>query len=118
MAFSKMAGLAVTPRTPSSSIIRFNSPDRISLRPIRSSHGLCPNSFSLAAGFMITPTLLLRIGACSRGQPLRDPAGHLLRRQIVGVRQRLVRGAGAEPVDARSEEHTSELQSHSDLVCR
>src|SRR5947207_6004724 len=26
--------------------------------------------------------------------------------------------AGLEPFQARSEEHTSELQSHSDLVCR
>src|SRR5438034_3436116 len=27
-------------------------------------------------------------------------------------------GAAADPVHHRSEEHTSELQSHSDLVCR
>ncbi len=52
MAFSKMAGLAVTPRMPSSSIMRFSSPERINLRPIRSSHALCPNSFNLAAGFI------------------------------------------------------------------
>src|SRR5476649_3049244 len=28
------------------------------------------------------------------------------------------RGIGRSPTPARSEEHTSELQSHSDLVCR
>ncbi len=55
MAFSKMAGLAVTPRIPSSSTIRANWPEWINLRPIRSSHALCPNSFSLAAGFIVSP---------------------------------------------------------------
>src|SRR5438034_6443476 len=30
----------------------------------------------------------------------------------------LVRGGSIQLVDYRSEEHTSELQSHSDLVCR
>src|SRR5438132_9326433 len=47
----------------------------------------------------------------SRGR-CRAPGGPALRR--------LARGAsrGRRPRDARSEEHTSELQSHSDLVCR
>src|SRR5256885_5174960 len=66
-------------------------------------------------------------------QPLRDAAGHLLRRHAVGVGERLLRRTGAEAVDAhhqavaddsvpiepaRSEEHTSELQSPCNLVCR
>src|SRR5256885_6208228 len=97
MAFSKMAGLAVTPRTPSSSIIRFSSPERISLRPIRSNQALCPNSFSLTAGFIVSPSL--RVRARALGQPARDPACHLLRREIVSVHQRLFRRAGAESVD-------------------
>ena len=60
MAFSKMAGLAVTPRTPSSSTMRHSSPDWISLRPITSSHALCPNSFNLAAGFMLYLLVFVR----------------------------------------------------------
>src|SRR5476649_1565162 len=46
------------------------------------------------------------------------PYTTLFRSGPVGV---LVNNAGvsvAEPIDGRSEEHTSELQSHSDLVCR
>src|SRR5437667_10318454 len=33
-------------------------------------------------------------------------------------RRRGVRAYGREPAQGRSEEHTSELQSHHDLVCR
>src|SRR5438132_3135134 len=33
-------------------------------------------------------------------------------------RQAAAQPAGADRVEGRSEEHTSELQSHSDLVCR
>src|SRR5438034_5092102 len=43
-------------------------------------------------------------------------------RQVLGVGQHLIarhaRFRRAPPDDQRSEEHTSELQSHSDLVCR
>src|SRR5438034_4562160 len=39
-------------------------------------------------------------------------------RFILGVRCLRMGGHGHEPVLARSEEHTSELQSHSDIVCR
>src|SRR5260221_5558902 len=38
-------------------------------------------------------------------------------RQPAALRLHLL-GAGIEGFEARSEEHTSELQSHSDLVCR
>src|SRR5438034_4841991 len=44
-----------------------------------------------------------------RSLPLTDVLG--------GAEQHIVRGDGVTPVH-RSEEHTSVLQSHSDLVCR
>src|SRR5438034_892978 len=64
-----------------------------------------------------------------RSEPPRDSAGaHRADRQGAGDTPRVpVRGrqavrdedaATGEPAAARSEEHTSELQSHSDLVCR
>src|SRR5437588_708097 len=83
-------------RTPSSSAIRHSSPEWISLRPIRSSQALWPSSFNLAAGFIEVP--LLGVDAAALVEPPRDLAGDLLWRQVVGVRQRLLRGAGAEPV--------------------
>src|SRR5260370_16134687 len=49
-----------------------------------------------------------RHGAPGQSRDLLDPRA---------VRRRLQR-RGDEPVDARSEEHTSELQSHLNLVCR
>src|SRR5512141_1240844 len=98
MAFSKMEGFAVTPRIPSSFTMRNSSPEWISLRPITSSQALCPSSFNLAAGFILLSSLGVR--ACAFGQPLRDPSGHLLRRQVIGVGQRLLRRAGAEAVDS------------------
>src|SRR3954469_17265000 len=98
MAFSKMAGLAVTPRMPSSSDMRSSPPSWINLRPIRSSHALCPNSFNLAAGFIAFSSF--GVGARAFGQPLADAGGHLGRREIVSVGERLFRRAGAEAVDA------------------
>src|SRR5690348_1979885 len=98
MAFSKMAGLAVTPRMPSSSDMRSKVPSWMSLRPIRSSHALCPNSFNLAAGFIGFSSF--GIGARAFGQPAPDAGGDLGGRQIVGVGERLFRSAGAEAVDA------------------
>src|SRR5438034_1730634 len=47
------------------------------------------------------------------GHRVRDPGEHAQRLEVVEPHQ-LDDGAGVE----RSEEHTSELQSHSDLVCR
>src|SRR5260221_2637175 len=55
-------------------------------------------------------TTLFR-SAVLQGQALdarAQPLGHLLRAGLVGIGQH----------HGRSEEHTSELQSHSDLVCR
>src|SRR5512140_1736709 len=98
MAFSKIDGFAVTPRMPSSSDMRSSPPSWINLRPIRSSHALCPNSFNLAAGFIAFSSL--GIGARAFGQPLADAGGHLGRREIVGIGERFFRGAGAEAVDA------------------
>src|SRR5260221_909993 len=49
-----------------------------------------------------------------RVQSPHHPVDRFLDELVVGNRQR--DGAGIGP--ARSEEHTSELQSHSDLVCR
>src|SRR5713101_418412 len=99
MAFSKMAGFAVTPRIPSSSAMRLSSPDLMSLRPIKSSQALCPNSFNLAAGFIFSAPLP---GGRARAfqKPFRDAAGDLLRSEIVGLGQRLLRSAGAEAVDS------------------
>src|SRR5713226_5752637 len=98
MAFSKMAGFAVTPRIPSSSIMRSSSPDLISLRPIRSSHALWPNWLSLAAGLVIES--LLGVGARAFVQPFGNAARDFRRREIVGVGERFLRRAGAEAVDA------------------
>src|SRR3954470_20994597 len=98
MAFSKMAGFAVTPRMPSSSVMRSSPPSWINLRPIRSSHALCPNSFNLAAGFIGFSSL--GVGARAFGQPAPDAGGNLGGREIVGIGERLLGGAGAEAVDA------------------
>src|SRR5213082_2042264 len=97
MAFSKMAGFAVTPRIPSSSTIRSSSPEWMSLRPILSSHALCPSSLSLAALFIALP---LGIGASPFLQPFLDPACDLLGSEAVGVGHRFLRRAGAEAVDS------------------
>src|SRR5260221_7355222 len=48
---------------------------------------------------------------------LRPGAGRPPRLYLLGGGLRRAR-SGAEAADRRSEEHTSELQSHSDLVCR
>src|SRR5437588_7155377 len=48
----------------------------------------------------------------------RSPAGGCAFRCRAGNRSRLVLSSGAPGSARRSEEHTSELQSHSDLVCR
>src|SRR2546430_4469743 len=64
-------------------------------------------------------------GSCLRGLGLR-PAGHGARRDRAAVARRLgllTRAAlpflvEIPPFDHRSEEHTSELQSQSNLVCR
>src|SRR5712692_1576342 len=53
MAFSKMAGLEVTPRTPSSSIRRFSSPELISPRRMLSYQTDCPSFWSSTSGFGI-----------------------------------------------------------------
>src|SRR4051812_17346997 len=97
IAFSKMAGLAVTPRIPSSSTILHSSPEWMSLRPMTSSHALCPSSLSLAAGFIALP---LGVGASPFVEPLLDPSRDLLRREAEGVGDGLLRRARAEAIDA------------------
>src|SRR5260221_1764467 len=52
-----------------------------------------------------------------RGQAQRVPRRRSDRRRPSGLRD-LPRPAKRRSPDGRSEEHTSELQSHSDLVCR
>src|SRR5712671_7748655 len=96
IAFSKMAGFAVTPRIPSSSTIRNSSPEWMSLRPMRSSHALCPHSLSFAAGFIALP---LGVGAGAFLDPLLYPSGNFLRRQAESVGDRLLRRARTEAVD-------------------
>src|SRR5260221_9664375 len=63
--------------------------------------------------------------AADRGDPRRGPRGRqpdqdrgLLARRRDRPGGRLRRPQGLAGEDRRSEEHTSELQSHSDLVCR
>src|SRR5256885_5451727 len=96
IAFSKMAGFAVTPRIPSSSTIRSSSPEWMSLRPMMSSHALCPNSLSLAAGFIALP---LGVGAGAFLHPLLDPSCDLLRSESERVGHRLLRRARTEAID-------------------
>src|ERR671933_371777 len=50
IAFSRMAGLAVTPLSPSSSMIRFSSPELSIARRNASSQMLCPNASSRRSG--------------------------------------------------------------------
>src|SRR5260221_10730100 len=47
-----------------------------------------------------------------------EPSGQRLRLEQCVFHARTVSDAGRRHPDDRSEEHTSELQSHSDLVCR
>src|SRR5260221_9242595 len=64
---------------------------------------------ALASSVLPMPRSLTRLAECLPGC---EPGGDSARR----VRER---GIGrTEEANARSEEHTSELQSHSDLVCR
>src|SRR5260221_9992033 len=61
-------------------------------------------------------TLFRSVAALAVAQALDDVGGH--RAEDAGVAP-FVHGVGARDLVAdRSEEHTSELQSHSDLVCR
>src|SRR2546430_2866728 len=57
-------------------------------------------------------------GARSAAAADAGAARRQLRDRPVGVDARLVRGARRRPAGLRSEEHTSELQSQSNLVCR
>src|SRR5438034_11043608 len=52
---------------------------------------------------------------CTTADPARPNANRLLIATRWPLRRVRIR---AEPSESRSEEHTSELQSHSDLVCR
>src|SRR5438034_6611963 len=63
-------------------------------------------------------SLDLEVGRPGANQ--RQRVAHLCRRAAVGRAERRVRQQRDLGFDAemRSEEHTSELQSHSDLVCR
>src|SRR5438034_5605589 len=67
-------------------------------------------------------TTLFRSGVSLVGQPLEDPdalgadrVGEVVHLDALDVGDLLLVLA---PAELRSEEHTSELQSHSDLVCR
>src|SRR5438132_4813875 len=55
----------------------------------------------------------VRSGRLLRHRPLEHPVDLLVRRVAAGLA-----GMGRQSCCDRSEEHTSELQSHSDLVCR
>src|SRR5206468_10907996 len=61
------------------------------------------------------PILHARRGAAHGGQLGHRLLGVVLADVVAAGRHRRLDGVGAEP---RSEEHTSELQSRSDLVCR
>src|SRR6266545_825857 len=86
MAFSKIAGFEVTPRSDSSRSRRSSSPDVIRLRRIWSSHTLVPAAVSAASlSFTPAPTLMpgllsgagrnaLDHGSCSLGHVLRREA--------------------------------------------
>src|SRR3972149_1618025 len=56
MAFSKMAGFDVTPRSPSSCTIRCSSPVVMMLRRMKSSQTDCPYSASATRGFIFEAT--------------------------------------------------------------
>src|SRR5208282_4332523 len=58
MAFSKIVGFEVNPRSPSSSIIFFRVPWETSDRVIWSYHGLCPNLLNWAKGLLAIACLL------------------------------------------------------------
>src|SRR5919198_41428 len=78
MAFSKMAGFEVTPRSESSSTSRFSSPDSIMPRRIWSSQTLVPASVRVASR-SLTPVAASMSGP--RSYPLHDcfsALGHLL----------------------------------------
>src|SRR5438034_8225213 len=63
-------------------------------------------------------TLFRSQGAQARLGDVVAPRGNVARGQVEGLGSRPVRMVHPCVPDARSEEHTSELQSHSDLVCR
>src|SRR5947207_10317433 len=76
-------------------------------------------------------TTLFRSGGVERqrvaallGNHVHHEGGVALRRPTAGFHGRFLRGRRVQdvgscgPASGRSEEHTSELQSHSDLVCR
>src|SRR5260221_5346350 len=78
-------------------------PCRAGPGPARAGIGLCRIRRALARSLGARESGPARRG-CSRGRPRpRTPSGP---------------GPAPGPVPPRSEEHTSELQSHSDLVCR
>src|SRR5437773_9129692 len=94
------------------------------------------SSFSTAPATTVIYTLSLHdaLPICEGDEDVADAGGVLHRHDAVPVHRRLervdrvdlshndlrARGLGAQVVvtEVRSEEHTSELQSHHDLVCR
>src|SRR5260221_2263868 len=62
-------------------------------------------------------TTLFRSSEISRGLPEVDPQAQALIHQVRSFRASAAGDLGG-CLSGRSEEHTSELQSHSDLVCR
>src|SRR5438034_6177156 len=70
---------------------------------------------SIYACYVMEPTMGRLLGAVS----LRDLVMTELERPVTEVmRRKPVTVQALDDQEARSEEHTSELQSHSDLVCR
>src|SRR2546421_4398849 len=100
MAFSKIAGLEVTPRSESSSIRRWSSPLSIIPRRIWSSHTLVPAAVS-AASRSFTPTVTLMAPPVSslptpRADPVHDRPAELNKpvRSYPEVRVHVLGGAG------------------------
>src|SRR2546421_9399830 len=88
-------------------------PDRLTRRSV----GLIPRMPQHVAGETIEPSVSVpiataqRLAATATPEPELDPDG--VRSRAYGLRH-----CPPRPLQPRSEEHTSELQSRSDLVCR
>src|SRR2546430_4712209 len=67
----------------------------------------------------IAPQVFVQLNLQAHRQPVLEyPVGERARRELLMTRRKQHRAAGREGELARSEEHTSELQSQSNLVCR
>src|SRR6478672_6000464 len=103
MAFSKIAGLAVTPRSESTSISRWSSPPSIRLRRIWSSHTLVPAAVRAARRGLTSVLTLMGGGLLCRSSSglgaLQDglcAGGDVLRGESEVLVQSLLRGGRSE----------------------